>query len=305
MSQHMQQSMPAHLKQYQGSGAYVPQHAEQAIAQHMAKSMPAHMQQYIQPYLQQNVVSPRTVTPTVGVQLSSRSTPNAPISHLPRPDLFHDGQDNQPAQPQRVSQDGQQSSLAWAWPSIGAPALPSVASELHGIIVQKAVAGGVLVLLIVLIVIKGVLGGGSSLTPFVSIIQQQQELIHLSTNASRQQDLSVTNQNFAATAQLSLGSAQSALITYLKSNKTKVGTKQLNLKISTSTDAQLTTAEAAGTYNQTFQEVMKSQLTSYASNLKQAYKTAGKQGRALLSSDYNQAQLLFNQLNAPDSTAGS
>jgi len=165
-------------------------------------------------------------------------------------------------------------------------------------------AGGLLVLLIIFVIIKGLFGGNNNFTAFVGVAQDQQELIHLVTGASRQTNITAADQNFAATAQLSLTSSRSALISYLTDNGQKVSTKVIDLKVSSATDSQLVNAVSAGTYDQTFQQIMKGQLTTYLSDLKQAYRqTSGKRGRALLNDDYNQAQLLSKQLNLASSQA--
>jgi hypothetical protein len=158
------------------------------------------------------------------------------------------------------------------------------------------ISGGLLVLLI-----KSLIGGNSNLPLFVTVAEDQQEMVHLATNAALQKDLSVNNQNFAATAKTSLSSTQSQVITYLDSNHVKVKAKALNRKLSLATDKQLTAAAAATTYNQTFQEVMNTQLNGYVTDLKQAFKlTKGQKGHALLNDSYDQAQLLLKQLNTPN-----
>lgn len=161
--------------------------------------------------------------------------------------------------------------------------------------------GGLLALVIIFVIIKSLLGGGgSNLTSFVGVAQDQQELMHLATNASQQKSLTVNDQNFAATSQLSLASSQATIVKYLSTNGHKVNLKTLNLKLSLSLDNQLVNAAAATTYDQTFQEITKTKLTAYLSDLQQTYKqTKGKNGRALLNDDYNQAQLLLTQLNSP------
>jgi len=164
--------------------------------------------------------------------------------------------------------------------------------------------GGLLVLLIIFVIIKGLLGGSNNFTAFVGVAQDQQELIHLVAGTSQQTNITAADQNFAATAQLSLTSSRSALISYLTNNRQKVSTKVIDLKVSSATDSQLADAVSAGTYDQTFQQIMKGQLTTYLSDLKQAYKqTSGKRGHALLNDDYNQAQLLVRQLNSASSQA--
>jgi peroxiredoxin len=163
------------------------------------------------------------------------------------------------------------------------------------------VAGGLFALLLVFIIFKSVFGGGSAFTPYIAVTQDQQELIHIATAANQQsQGISVANQNFMATAQLSLSSAQTMLITYLSANGQKIDNKTLVLKVSPSTDTQLQSALAATTYDQTLQQIMKNQLGTYMNDLQQAYKqTTGQKGHALLTSDYKQAQLLLTQLNEP------
>ncbi len=163
-------------------------------------------------------------------------------------------------------------------------------------------AGGLLLLVILFTLIKGVFGGGTNLTPVVTTVEQQQELLHVMTGAVQQQNLSIINKNFVLTAQLSLASAQGKLLTYLATNGTKVKPSQLNSKISRSVDSSLTAAAANSSYNQTFQTIVQTQLNSYIQGLKQAYnQDKGSRGRALLKDDYNQAQLLLTQLSSPAS----
>lgn len=173
-------------------------------------------------------------------------------------------------------------------------------------------AGGLLLLLVAFVIIKGLLAGGSNQPLFVAILQDQQELIHLTSSSGTGQgglgsSLGVTGQgssaaisNFAATAQLSLTSAQTDLTTYMsKAGMKKINPKQLNLKVSSTIDERLKTAAAADTYAQTFQEVMKTQLTQYQQDLSLAYdKTKGPNGRKVLSGEYKQSQLLQTQLAA-------
>lgn len=163
------------------------------------------------------------------------------------------------------------------------------------------IGGGLVILLIIFTVLKGLLTSGPDLTPVVAVVQQQQELIHLVTTAqqSQQGNLSVTNKNFAATLQLTLGTSQGKTIQYLATNHKKLKAKQLNLKVSALTDKRLAGAAAAGNYDQTFTEIMQAQLNTYGSDLALAYKQGyGPKGKALLKDDYRQLQLFKTQLNA-------
>lgn len=160
------------------------------------------------------------------------------------------------------------------------------------------VAGGLLVLVILIVIIKGAFGG-SNFTGFVTVAQDQQELIHLATNATQQQTISAANLNFASTVRLAMTTSQANLIQYLLNNHHKLNNKTLSLKVSAAADQQLTNAVAATTYDQTFQQIMNGKLKAYSSDLRQAYQmNKGPKGRALLNDDYNQAQLLLTQLDS-------
>ncbi len=319
MAQHMQQSMPAHLKKYQDGNTYIPQHIEKAMAQHMQESVPAHMKEYIGPYMQQKVMDPNVTTPNVSLVPSPNPLSQASVAHSPRQNYFHPPEEqslNQSAvvntpEPGVYSSDGmgtpaepQPLSPVQAYDFITNPAKPPRQSLLNGKppAVRAAIVSGVLLVLIILgIFIKGLFGGSSNLTSFISIAQDQEELIHIATGAALQKDLSINNKNLAATTKLSLATAQLQIITYLNTNHKKINPKVLNLKVSLETDDQLTAAAAATTYNQTFKEIMKTKLTSYMSDLEQSYgQTKGPKGLALLKSDYAGAQLLLEQLNTPD-----
>lgn len=160
------------------------------------------------------------------------------------------------------------------------------------------VLGGLLLLLIIFIIIKGLFSGSSNKDQLLIVSQDQQELIHLATNAGQQEDLNETNKNFSVTAQLGLTSGQTQLISYMAKNGIKVSPKVLNLKVSAATDKQLTDAADASNYDETFRSVMDTKLKAYEIDLKAAYaKTKGPVGQKLLSDQYNAANLLLQQLN--------
>lgn len=164
------------------------------------------------------------------------------------------------------------------------------------------VAGGLLVLVILFSVFRGIVSPGPDFSGVITTAEQQQEMIHILASAIQQPSLTTQNMNFALTAKLSLGSSEGKLVSYLKKNGTTIDTKSLNSKISATIDSQLTAAAANNSYNQTFQTLLQSQLGAYMQGLKKAYQEdKGKVGRQLLTSDYNQAQLLLTQLASPAS----
>jgi hypothetical protein len=207
------------------------------------------------------------------------------------------GQPSQPSQP-ADTYDFIINPQQPAGPKVGLPGSQSMAVRI------AVVAGGLLVLLIIFAIFKSILSssGGGDATALFTVVEDQQELIHLATNAAQEQDISTTNQNFAATTQLAVTSSQTQLLAYMSAHKLKYSPKILAAAINSTTDNELTTAEAAATYNQTLQEVMQAELATYATHLKAAYVTdKGPHARALLNSDYQQAQLLSNQLTSPAS----
>lgn len=319
---HMQQTLPSNLKYYQKSGSYVPPHVQQEMAQHLEQTMPAHLKQYIGPYMQQRVVSqhlgsaPASQPPNFAPHGGATFSPNQQFSHpfappqAPQPQVIAPTQSLQPAaEPQAVSP--QQEPYAFITDPQGPLKAPQQLMGGKPLLFRVAViGGGLVVLLIVLSALKGLIfGGGFNLPPFVAVLQDQQELIHLTTNALQPQagqsasPLPSDYLNFATTVQVTVTSAQAQLTTYLTNNKQKVSPTLLSLKVSTSIDNQLSTAAAAGTYTSAFQSVMTSQLDTYAADLRTAYdKTSGLKGHAQLSSDYAQASLLVKQLNQSSSS---
>jgi hypothetical protein len=301
----------------------VPPRVQQIMTKKLERSVPGYMKQYIGPYMQQNVVhpsigggpqggvmpsvvvAPPTLHPNTGESWRQNHfrptnsqtpggvvTPSQPTPTQPTADVqIAPGQPlPRPAEPYGFITDPE----AVPKKQFSPPGAGSLISRV------AYVAGGLLILLIVFSFVKGLLSGGSNLTPFLSVAQDQQEIVHLTTNAAQQNQqtaLSVTTQNFIATAQLSIASNQTDLISYLAKNGDKIKPKSLGLKLSAATDAQLTTAAANTTYDSTFQSIMNNQLDRYMNDLKQTFaQTKGKNGRTLLSSQYNQAQLLKNQL---------
>jgi hypothetical protein len=322
MTQHMQQNMPANLKKYVGeNAAYVPRHMEAQVAKQMQKNMPAHLKQYAGAYMQQQVMQPN-VNRLHGPQATG---PRPVVPHAPLPDKLRRGHsmpvgeqhtvelntlpndqslfqaDQSAAPPNQVPQGQAYDFFMNSEQPPRQLGLPGGNSPLMRI----ALIGGLLVvLMIAFVIIKGLLGGSSNLPKFVAVAQDQQAMIHITAIANQQTLLSSDNKNFSTTAQLSLTSAQSDLLAYLKSSHQKVTVKQLNSKVSRQVDTELQASSAAATYNQTFNEIMQAQLNQYMNQLKSAYQTSeSSKGRALLNNQYTQAKLLQAQLQVASTSS--
>jgi hypothetical protein len=163
------------------------------------------------------------------------------------------------------------------------------------------IVGGVFILLIIFTIVKNILASGPSNTSAMTIVAEDQtELTHIATEATSQQGVASQTLYSATTTNASIGSDQTKLFVYLKKAGIKIKTTDLTLKESKATDLQLTNSAANGLYDQTYQQIMESQLASYQEDLKQAYNaTSGKIGKALLGSEYKDASLLLLQLTSP------
>lgn len=329
MSKQMQQNVPAHLKQYVNPDkpVYVPKHVEQQLNQHMQKTMPGHLKGYSGAYVQQKVVQPGLAGPS-----SQGPRPVAPVAPTPNQlrqdhsnvnagqyearfnnNLFASDQPGQPAPqpptgyPPQPSQAPPNQPPEQPYDFIMNSGQPAPKSPLPGLspgasLPQKILMGlgALLVLVIVAAIVRSVFfSNDSNFTGYMSVVQDQQQLIQLLQPKDQIQTdaLANANQAFVSTASLSLTSSQRDLMKYLAANGQKIDAKQLNLKIDPQNNQKLAAAATAGTYNQTFKEVMQAELTQYMNSLTQAYNTStGKNGRALLDSQYGQADLLLKQL---------
>jgi hypothetical protein len=298
MAEHVQQNLPPHLQKYRGGNTFVPQHAQAEITQHLENSLPPHMQQYASAYVQQQVVEPSlarrgaVVAPAAAPQEAAPQavpgqsiTPGVPAGQIP------------PAAPSTMPAPNQSPDQAYAFiTNPEKPAQPSLLSSLVGgrsLIARIAMAAGVvLVLLILFAVGRSIFGGSQNLDSLVSVAQEQQELLHLTTTAAQGNSLAAGNQNLAATIRSSLTSSQAATISYMSKNGKKIKAAQLNQKVSATIDTQLKDAASAGNYDQTFRDVIETQLGSYGNTLNAAYgKITGPKGRELLRDNYRQLQL--------------
>lgn len=325
MTQHMQQNMPAHLKKYVGeNAAYVPKHMEAQIAQQMQKNMPSHLKQYAGAYMQQQVMQPNT-TRLHGPNAGPRQTVTPPptpdklnrshsieglgqhtveLDTLPNSTPLFQAEQNQqsPEGTQQVQpQSPEHVSPEQAFEFIINPEEPSKNSKLSmGDSLPKKIAfigGGLLILLIIFVIGKNIFSSGGVSDSFVAIAQQQQQILVLTKDALDQQTLTTANKNFTATADTSISTSQAELFNYLGLNGKKVSPKEIQLGLDPSLPKELEAAAAATTYNETYKTIMKAELNKYSNLLKSTYQeTTGQKGRALLSNDFDDAQLLLIQL---------
>lgn len=156
---------------------------------------------------------------------------------------------------------------------------------------------GAVLLLAVLLVLKSALSSNDlSLPSIVSVVQQQEELITLTTSGT-QNAQSVAVKNFSETCLVSLQSEQQQLLAYLVANHHKISANQLQQQVSKPVADQLTTAVNNSSFDDTYKSIMQQKLTSYQQAVAQAaLNTKGPKGQSLLRSDSEAVQLLLQQL---------
>jgi hypothetical protein len=319
MAKRMQQTLPANLQYYQRSGGYVPPHIQQQMAQHMQQTLPANLKQYIGPYMQQRVAT-QYLTPEAS--LVAQSTPHPLSEHQISHDLTHlserhelPGMTVSPTispQTSKPQDEVQPSGPAEPYDFITNPPSPPKTSFLdvfHETSLPKLLGilgGGFVVCLLLIVILHSFLSTSFDLSPFLSVLQDQQELIHLTSevvqNPSEQAALPPTYNNFIATTQATVTSSQNQLINYLLLNKQKINPKDISLKELTTTDSQLLAAVTSNTFPSTFQSIMTTELNTYRADIRFAYnQTTGKNGHIELLNEYKQTGLLLKQLNEANS----
>jgi hypothetical protein len=339
MEQHMQ-TMPAHLQRQMGDGIHMSSKTRQAITNHMEKSMPSHLKQYAGAYMEQQIMNPgRAVTPAASSSRDPAPMPDrrrldhsnvsaaqyeakfhselfSPDSQSPPPVQEQTPAPGQSVQPRPEQQPPEIPPTGPVGPDYGfimePPqstkrnfSLPSLGGSSSRLVRIGVVLGGLLVLIIIFAIVKSLFSGGGNTQALTAVAQEQQAMIHILTNGAGQDSqqqavLSASDQNFAATAKASLTSAQQQLIDYMSINHKKVSDKALAQKVDPMIDQQLTAAAGNSTYDSTFKQVMQTKLTNYEKALRVAYQqTSGPKGRKLLSEDFQGAQLLLAELNLP------
>lgn len=164
------------------------------------------------------------------------------------------------------------------------------------------ILGGAVLLLIVGVVISSLLsGGGGNTSRLLTVAEDQTELVRVATLGTTSAT-ATTTQNFSQSCALSIQSAQLQLTSFISSHGGgKPSSKTLALKQNSATDTALSNATASSSFDATYTSIMQTQLSAYKNDLNTAYKNANNSSeKQLLSSDYNDAQLLVQELNSPD-----
>lgn len=153
--------------------------------------------------------------------------------------------------------------------------------------------GGAVVLMVAIgLIVSFAFGGKTNTETFVALTQREEEIVRVS--ALGDDAVSQRIKNAAISTQVSIRSQQNELLAYLKTHGRSVAPDELVLTKNASTDNKLKLAKQTSTFDTTYTDVMREQLTAYANELKTAYDNeSGSTQRQLLSAQYKDVQLLL------------
>jgi hypothetical protein len=166
------------------------------------------------------------------------------------------------------------------------------------------VVGGLVGFIIIIAILSSLLGSHTNYMPIITVAQDQNELVRVSTEGSTT-STTQTTQNLALNVELSLTTTQLQLLAYLKANGQVVSTTELDATRDASTDQALAAATAVSNYDAVFSKIMQTGLQNYINDLKTAYPTVGVKGKALIKQEAVGAKLLLDQANATANSLSS
>ena len=196
--------------------------------------------------------------------------------------------------PQETPPNGQQNPYEFIFEQPGKPKRSLSGSKMTRILV---VAGGAFLLLIVVIIVFSFISnsGKSTTEALIGLAEEQTEIIRVATTgATKAREASA--RNLAVTTQYSMQTTQGQTVALLKKQGHKLGAKELTLKKSAQTDAQLAAAAENNTFDQTFITIMQSSLSTYRTDVKKAYDNSiNKTERQILANSFNGVNIILGQ----------
>lgn len=164
------------------------------------------------------------------------------------------------------------------------------------------VAAGAIGLVIIIMVITSLIPKDQTGPQLFGVAQTQQEIIRVCSDGMRKAKQRATR-NFAVTCTTGVASSQKELLAYISAQGYEVELKQIDAKASSKTDAQLKSAASSSNYDNTFRDLVESQLTAYNSSLTgQLGISDGDKIRAVLSKAQTSNELLIKMVKDKSDT---
>lgn len=165
------------------------------------------------------------------------------------------------------------------------------------------IVGGAIGLMAILWVVTVIFGSpGVNIDRSIGLVQSQEEIIRVANVAEKSiigQDLS----DASATAKGTIVSQQSAWNTVLLDQGVELKGDQLELKTNPDVDEDLESSRIAGTFDETYAEVLETMLRSYATEMETFFdQSENTAERERLAAHFAQVGLLLEQLTGEPQT---
>lgn len=179
---------------------------------------------------------------------------------------------------------------------LGGLPIPKIGGSSLGLQIFILLAGAGLVMVIIAIITSALTSNNLNKADLTNLAAQQIEIIRVSALGGGTVTQS-SNQQLAINVQLTLKTDSRNLLTFLSTSGITVSSKQLTAGNNAQTTLELQNAQANSTTDDVFAQIMKSELESYANNLRKDYGEAkSKTLKSLLNADYIQAQFLLKEV---------
>lgn len=162
--------------------------------------------------------------------------------------------------------------------------------------IAAAVIIGILLLIIISSMLSGHKGGGTKTV--TTAVAREQEIIRVTQLVQSQQTLRDPGTTaVAATVTTTLSSQHAQLAGYLAKNHIKLSKLQLAADADRNIDVQMQSASQNNQLDDTYKSYLKQALAKYQTELQEAYKSVGPEGKSLLRDAFESNNVLL--ANAP------
>lgn len=157
------------------------------------------------------------------------------------------------------------------------------------------VIAGAIALMFLIILFAIILGGRQTNTEqVVSLAQKQNEIVRIAAIGNTKAG-GPEAQKLAALTSLTITTDQKKTTDWLSKQKTKVSSKDLAKGANSKTDAELTSAEQNGRFDEVFIKTLTAQLEDYRTSMQSTYPSLGATGKALLEQNDKNVELILSE----------
>ena len=306
MAQHMERTMPNHLKKFQ-QGGYIPKHAEKSMSQHMQKSLPGHLKKYADPYIQQKVMWGNNATSSASPTTPRGSSPYRPSATrsenmFQKQTFSSDSQQmaaDSPASSGNLQggqipeqQDGE-NNYDFIMNSQNQNKSPLFAPENTKMRIAIFAVGAILLIILVSVFFSFLNSAGNKQKEnLMSTAQTQQEVTRI-LDLSKENIADAKLKDKAVTLRAVMISSQQDIIAALATRGSEANPKELGQGQNPQTDADLENALAQARYDEVLNEILLSLMDQYMTQLQAVFEDGNASEKELATEAFNQVDLIL------------